>query len=251
MGNPCALGSLSAASVASTRASKEEDSSRRRRLPSAATLETIHRNSAVSNDLNGSRSCVLFPRWNGRHRLPAPHLHTCCVDAPWLRRLEVCRQIQRDFPIPVIMLTARGSETDLVVGLEVGADDYLCKPFSMRELTARVRALLRRAERSASEPDRVLRADGVEIDVSRRRVRRDGSPCCAWLALRPRCGSGSCSACSGAPCPAASLGPDAVPTLVAELGSPDAPQRQREKRSKARFVPGSPVGLSEHVRPLR
>ena len=72
------------------------------------------------------------------------------------------------------MLTARGTETDLVVGLEVGADDYLAKPFSMRELTARVRALLRRAERSAADPDRVLRAGQVEIDVPRRRTRIDG-----------------------------------------------------------------------------
>ena len=93
---------------------------------------------------------------------------------PGFDGLEVCRQIQRDSPVPVIMLTARGSETDLVVGLEVGADDYLCKPFSMRELTARVRALLRRVERSASSPDRVLRAGGVEVDVSRRRARRAG-----------------------------------------------------------------------------
>lgn len=93
---------------------------------------------------------------------------------PGFDGLEVCRQIQRDRPVPVIMLTARGSETDLVVGLEVGADDYLSKPFSMRELTARVRALLRRVERSAREPDRVLRAGGAEIDVSRRRARLDG-----------------------------------------------------------------------------
>jgi DNA-binding response OmpR family regulator len=93
---------------------------------------------------------------------------------PGFDGLEVCRQIQRDRPVPVIMLTARGSETDLVVGLEVGADDYLCKPFSMRELTARVRALLRRVERSAGDPDRVLRAGGVEIDVPRRRARLDG-----------------------------------------------------------------------------
>jgi DNA-binding response OmpR family regulator len=90
---------------------------------------------------------------------------------PGFDGLEVCRQIQRNRPVPVIMLTARGSETDLVVGLEVGADDYLAKPFSMRELTARVRALLRRVERSAHDPDRVLRAGQVEIDVSRRRVR--------------------------------------------------------------------------------
>lgn len=93
---------------------------------------------------------------------------------PGFDGLEVCRQIQRDRPVPVIMLTARGSETDLVVGLEVGADDYLCKPFSMRELTARVRALLRRVDRSAHDPDRVLRTGPVEINVSRRRVRADG-----------------------------------------------------------------------------
>jgi DNA-binding response OmpR family regulator len=93
---------------------------------------------------------------------------------PGFDGLEVCRRIQRDRPVPVIMLTARGSETDLVVGLEVGADDYLSKPFSMRELTARVRALLRRAERSAATPGRTLRAGRVEVDVSRRRARLDG-----------------------------------------------------------------------------
>jgi DNA-binding response OmpR family regulator len=93
---------------------------------------------------------------------------------PGFDGLEVCRQIQRDRPVPVIMLTARGSETDLVVGLEVGADDYLCKPFSMRELTARVRALLRRADRGAEGSGRVLRAGDIEIDVSRRRAWRSG-----------------------------------------------------------------------------
>ena len=96
------------------------------------------------------------------------------VMLPGFDGLQVCRQIQRDRPVPVIMLTARGSETDLVVGLEVGADDYLTKPFSMRELTARVRALLRRAEHSAAGPDRVLRVGRVEIDVPRRRARIDG-----------------------------------------------------------------------------
>jgi DNA-binding response OmpR family regulator len=94
---------------------------------------------------------------------------------PGFDGLEVCRRIQRDRPVPVIMLTARGSETDLVVGLEVGADDYLSKPFSMRELTARVRALLRRADRSASEAGVILRAGPVEIDVPKRRARRDGA----------------------------------------------------------------------------
>jgi DNA-binding response OmpR family regulator len=89
---------------------------------------------------------------------------------PGFDGLEVCRRIHRDRQVPVIMLTARDSETDRVVGLEVGADDYLGKPFSMRELTARVRTLLRRVERSAADPDRVLRADDLEIDVARRRA---------------------------------------------------------------------------------
>jgi DNA-binding response OmpR family regulator len=90
---------------------------------------------------------------------------------PGFDGLEVCRRIQHDRPVPVIMLTARGSEADRVVGLEVGADDYLSKPFSMRELTARVRAVLRRVERTEAEAGLVLRAGGVEIDVSRRRIR--------------------------------------------------------------------------------
>jgi len=93
---------------------------------------------------------------------------------PGFDGLEVCRRIQRDHPVPVIMLTARGSETDRVVGLEVGADDYLCKPFSMRELTARLGALLRRVERPAGDSARPLRVGMVEIDVARRRTRLNG-----------------------------------------------------------------------------
>jgi DNA-binding response OmpR family regulator len=93
---------------------------------------------------------------------------------PGFDGLEVCRRIQRDRPVPVIMLTARGSETDRVVGLELGADDYLCKPFGMRELVARVRAVVRRTDGAAVEPTAVIRSAGVEIDVARRRVRAGG-----------------------------------------------------------------------------
>jgi DNA-binding response OmpR family regulator len=72
------------------------------------------------------------------------------------------------------MLTARGSETDRVVGLELGADDYLAKPFGMRELVARVRALLRRTDGPVLEPPVSIRVAGVEVDVARRRVRAGG-----------------------------------------------------------------------------
>jgi DNA-binding response OmpR family regulator len=95
---------------------------------------------------------------------------------PGMDGLEVCRQVQRDRHVPVMMLTARDDETDLVVGLAVGADDYLTKPFSMRELVARVQALLRRVDALAGRsPTRTLElADGIEIDVEARRVRHRG-----------------------------------------------------------------------------
>jgi DNA-binding response OmpR family regulator len=97
---------------------------------------------------------------------------------PGLDGLEVCRRIQRDRPVPVLMLTARDSETDLVVGLAVGADDYLTKPFSARELVARIHALLRRVERApdrqAGAVDQPLRLGDIELDLEGRRVQRGG-----------------------------------------------------------------------------
>jgi DNA-binding response OmpR family regulator len=131
---------------------------------------------AIAARLRSDGHCVTVasdgPGAVGTVTAAPPDLVVLDLMLPGFDGLEVCRRIQRDRPVPVIMLTARGSETDRVVGLEVGADDYLCKPFSMRELTARVRALLRRAERFAADPDRVLRAGPVEVDVSRRQTRR-------------------------------------------------------------------------------
>ena len=93
---------------------------------------------------------------------------------PGLDGLEVCREIQRDRAVPVLMLTARDSETDVLVGLGVGADDYMTKPFSMQELVARVRALLRRAERVEAEPHAPIRLGDLEVDVAAREARLDG-----------------------------------------------------------------------------
>ena len=95
---------------------------------------------------------------------------------PGLDGLEVCRQIQRERHVPVLMLTARDDETDLVIGLAVGADDYLTKPFSMRELVARVQALLRRLDALAgrTQPKAMHLDDDIEIDLDARRVRQRG-----------------------------------------------------------------------------
>ena len=102
------------------------------------------------------------------------------VMLPGMDGLEVCRRIQHDRPVPVIMLTARDDETDMLVGLGVGADDYMTKPFSMRELLARTKALLRRVERSAQEAgpnaaEPPLEIGDVLLDRAQRRVSRNGT----------------------------------------------------------------------------
>src|SRR5512142_415565 len=89
-------------------------------------------------------------------RRTRPDLVVLDIMLPGFDGLEVCRRLQAEGPIPVIMLTARDDETDLLIGLAVGADDYLTKPFSLRELAARVHAVLRRMEKSRSISAAVL-----------------------------------------------------------------------------------------------
>jgi len=95
------------------------------------------------------------------------------VMMPGMDGIEVCRRIRLKSTIPVLMLTARGDETDRVVGLEIGADDYVAKPFSPRELVARIKAVLRRARPEAGG-ERIVAADLV-IDVPGRTVSREGA----------------------------------------------------------------------------
>jgi DNA-binding response OmpR family regulator len=116
---------------------------------------------------------------NGRQGLTM--LETGTYDAvlldimmPGIDGLEVCKRIRAASQIPVIMLTAKGDETDRVVGLELGADDYLPKPFSPRELLARLRAVLRRANPEA--PSDKLSAGSITLDLTSREVRRAGQP---------------------------------------------------------------------------
>lgn len=100
------------------------------------------------------------------------------VMLPGIDGLEVCRRIQAQAPVPILMLTARDDETDMLIGLGVGADDYMTKPFSMRELVARLKALLRRVDRAAqvaasSPGEPAISIGGVTIDRDQRRVFRD------------------------------------------------------------------------------
>jgi DNA-binding response OmpR family regulator len=93
---------------------------------------------------------------------------------PGVAGLEVCRELRRTSAVPVIMVTALGEEIDRVVGLEVGADDYITKPFSVRELLARIKAVLRRAGQSASQPDQTRQGlhgpGGLRLEIDSRRA---------------------------------------------------------------------------------
>jgi len=106
-------------------------------------------------------------------RQAAPDLVLLDLNLPGLDGLDVARQMRRSSEVPIIMVTARVEETDRLIGLELGADDYITKPFSPREVVARVRAVLRRAQGRAEAPT-VIRASDIEIDVGRHRVSRGG-----------------------------------------------------------------------------
>jgi two-component system, OmpR family, alkaline phosphatase synthesis response regulator PhoP len=105
-----------------------------------------------------------------RARSDAPDLIVLDLGLPKLDGLDVARALRRDSNVPIVILSGRSDETDKLVGLELGADDYVTKPFSPKELVARVRAVLRRIERPAPASD-IIRASDVTLDVPRMRVR--------------------------------------------------------------------------------
>ncbi len=112
-------------------------------------------------------------------RAEHPDLVLLDLMLPELSGIEVCRIIRAESDVPIVMLTAKDSEIDKVVGLELGADDYVTKPFSLRELSARVRALFRRSERAASDspaPASSIALGDVEVDLAGHRLLRDGEP---------------------------------------------------------------------------
>src|SRR2546430_4989764 len=118
--------------------------------------------------------------WDGEEalaRFAEEHVDLVVLDLmlPKLDGLEVCKRLRAESQVPIIMLTARDDELDKVVGLELGADDYITKPFSIREFRSRVRALLRRAALGPDVADRdVISVDGLAIDLSKRLVEADG-----------------------------------------------------------------------------
>ena len=119
-------------------------------------------------------------------RTRSPDLLVLDVMLPSLDGFEICRIIRRESDIPILMLTARGEEVDRVVGLELGADDYVTKPFSMRELLARIRGLLRRAPNPTStgsySESEVLRSGDLTIDLASHSVTLEDKP----LNMKPR-----------------------------------------------------------------
>src|SRR5580693_6709716 len=100
------------------------------------------------------------------------------VMLPGLNGFDVLRRLRVASKTPVLLLTARGEDVDRIVGLEIGADDYLPKPFNPRELVARIRAILRRtrSDKSAPSPPEIVRVGEIELDPATRSVRRDGQP---------------------------------------------------------------------------
>jgi two-component system response regulator RegX3 len=109
-----------------------------------------------------------------RFRAATPDLVLLDLMLPELSGLEVARHIRAESSVPIVMLTARDSEVDKVVGLELGADDYVTKPFSFRELSARIRAVLRRGEQAGAPLPPLVDLGAVRVDLAGHRVLRDG-----------------------------------------------------------------------------
>ena len=118
-------------------------------------------------------------------RKEKPDLIILDIMLPTLNGLEVCRILRKEMTVPILILTAKNEEVDKIIGLEIGADDYMTKPFSMRELLARLRAMLRRADMTVSRPDspgKTITTGTLKIDTERHRITVSGKE----LELSPR-----------------------------------------------------------------
>ena len=123
---------------------------------------------AVVTASEGRQALAVF-----RHE--RPNLVILDLNLPGMDGLDICRALRRDSDVPIIMLTARIEETDRLIGLELGADDYIVKPFSPREVVARVRTVLRRSEGIPVRPE-VISSAGVILDLAQRAASMNGQP---------------------------------------------------------------------------
>jgi DNA-binding response OmpR family regulator len=148
-------------------------------MPDSATILLVDDEDAVQKLLTypleheGFRVLQARDGVEALERFAGEHVDLVVLDLmlPRLDGLEVCRRLRAQSTVPIIMLTARDDELDKVVGLEIGADDYITKPFSIREFRSRIRALLRRAALSGHSDRRdLIEADGLEIDLAKRTV---------------------------------------------------------------------------------
>ena len=142
-------------------------------------IDDDKRLAAMLSDYLSAAGFVVERRFSGRDGLAA--LDSATFDAvildvmlPDIDGFEICRTIRARAQTPILMLTARGDDTDRIVGLEIGADDYLPKPFNPRELQARIRAILRRGRVAAGGPEAMLRFGRLQIDRESRTVHVDG-----------------------------------------------------------------------------
>jgi two-component system OmpR family response regulator len=111
-------------------------------------------------------------------RREKPDLIILDIMLPKMSGFEVCRILRKNMTVPILVLTAKAEETDKIVGLEIGADDYMTKPFSLRELLARVRAMLRRAKMAEVQPgakEPVLKVGDIEVDIARHQASKGGT----------------------------------------------------------------------------
>lgn len=155
-------------------------------MPDAATILLVDDEEAVQKLLayplerDGYRVVSARDGEDALERFSEEHVDLVVLDImlPRLDGLEVCKRLRASSRVPIIMLTARDDELDKVVGLELGADDYITKPFSIREFRSRVRALLRRSSipTEPHEQAEQLRVDGLLVDLARRVVETDGEP---------------------------------------------------------------------------
>jgi DNA-binding response OmpR family regulator len=156
-------------------------------MPDQATILLVDDEDAVQKLLayplehEGSRVVPARDGEEALDRFAAEHVDLVVLDVmlPTLDGLEVCKRLRAQSMVPIIMLTARDDELDKVVGLELGADDYITKPFSIREFRSRIRALLRRAATmpyGEAAREELISADGLRIDLAKRRVEVRGAP---------------------------------------------------------------------------